>query len=128
MSERAATVAEQAINVIARKRTLSSVVLPVVLLVLVDLSISVLAFVLSYTFHNNTPLFVWKRKSFWPVGIWDAFEPYLTLLLFVPFVKMWALRRHGLYKLRGEFSFSGDFIKIFKAATLAFLVMVLIAF
>jgi FlaA1/EpsC-like NDP-sugar epimerase len=128
MSEHAATVAEQAIKAGARRRGLASAVAPVAALVLIDLSISVLAFLLSYKIHNDTPLFLWKRKYFWPVAVWDSFEPYLTLLLFVPFVKLWALSRYGLYRLRGEFSFSGDFIKVFKASTIASLVLVLIAF
>src|ERR1044071_7366437 len=103
-------------------------VMPVTLLVLLDLGLSVLAFMISYTLHNDTPIFEWRRKLFWPAGIWDAFEPYFSIMLFVPFVKLYALRRYGLYRLRGEFSFTGDFVKIFNASTLAFLVLVLIAF
>jgi exopolysaccharide biosynthesis polyprenyl glycosylphosphotransferase len=128
MSEHAATVAEQSIKVRSRRRGFFSAILPVAALVLIDLSLSVLAFIVSYKLHNDTPVFEWRRKFFWPTGIWDAFEPYFSIMLFVPFVKIYALRRYGLYKLRGEFSFSGDFIKIFKASTLASLVMVLIAF
>src|ERR1044071_10056185 len=74
-------------------------------------------------------MFIWKHKrSALRMGVWAAFEPYFTLMLFVPFVKLYALRRNGLYKLRGEFSLAGDFIKIFNAVTLAFLILVLIAF
>src|SRR5262249_46574592 len=76
-----------------------------------------------------TPMFIWKHKrSAFPVGVWDSFEPYFNFMVFVPFVKLYALRRYGLYKLRGEFSFSGDLIKIFNVATLSFLILVLIAF
>src|SRR6185369_7399694 len=129
MSERAFTVADQAIKIRPRRRSFVSSVLPVASLALLDLVISVAAFMLSYKLHHDTPIFVWRPKKYlFPVGIWDSFEPYLTLTLFVPFVKLYALRRYGLYKLRGEFSFSGDFIKVFNATTLAFLVMVLIAF
>lgn len=128
MSDHAATVVKQAIKAGVRRRTIRSAIVPVVALVAVDIALVVLAFVLAYEFHIGTPLFEWRRRHFWPVGIYDPFEPYLTLLIFLPFVKLWALRRYGLYKLRGEFSFSGDLIRIFKATTLAFLVMVLIAF
>lgn len=129
MSERAFAVAEQAVKVRPRRRSLVRSLVPVASLVLIDLLISLSAFMISYKLHHDTQIFNWRpKKSFWPVGIWDAFEPYFTLMLFIPFVKIYALRRYGLYKLRGEFSFSGDFIKIFHASTLAFLVMVLIAF
>jgi FlaA1/EpsC-like NDP-sugar epimerase len=128
MSEHAATVADKAIAAERRKKRLLSAVAPVTAIVLADMLLSALAFLISYKIHNQTPVFEWKRKFFYPVGIWDTFKPYLTLLLFVPFVKCYTLRRYGLYKLRGEFSFSGDFIKIFKACTLASLLMVLIAF
>lgn len=129
MSERALTVAEQAINIRPRGRKLILSALPILSLALIDIAISVSAFVLSYMLHHDTPIFIWKpKKSIFPVGIWDSFEPYFTIMLFIPFVKLYALRRYGMYKLRGEFSFSGDFIKVFHASTLAFLVMVLIAF
>src|SRR5215216_6274461 len=128
MSEHAFTVAEQALQTRPRKRSLVGALMPVTLLVLIDVALSALAFMLSYKLHNDTPVFEWRRKFFWPTGIWDAFEPYFSILLFVPFVKIYALRRSGLYKLRGEFSFSNDFIKIFNASTLAFLILVLIAF
>lgn len=128
MSEQAFTVAEQAIKSRSRKRSLVRAILPVTFLLLIDLGLSALAFMLSYKLHNDTPIFEWRRKLFWPAGIWDAFEPYFSIMLFVPFVKIYALRRYGLYRLRGEFSFSNDFIKVFNASTLAFLILVLIAF
>ena len=97
----------------------------IVSLVSVDLILSVLAFVLAYKFRHDADLFVWKRKSFLPVRVADEFLPYLSLLLFVPAVKGLALRRYGLFKLRGEFSFSDDFIRVLKASTMSFLVLVL---
>jgi exopolysaccharide biosynthesis polyprenyl glycosylphosphotransferase len=128
MSEHAFTVAEQAMQSRSRKRSLVWAIMPVTILVLIDLGLSALAFMISYKLHNDTPVFEWRRKFFWPTGIWDAFEPYFSIMLFVPFVKIYALRRYGLYRLRGEFSFSNDFIKVFNASTLAFLILVLIAF
>ncbi|HMG33484.1 MAG TPA: sugar transferase [Blastocatellia bacterium] len=129
MSEHSAAVAEQAIRAQARKRGLASTVLPVAILVLVDLAISVFVFVTSYKLRQHTDIFVWRhRRSAWPVGIQDDFEPYFAFLLFVPIVKLYLLRRFGLYKLRGEVSFSNDFVRVVKATTLALLVLVLIAF
>jgi exopolysaccharide biosynthesis polyprenyl glycosylphosphotransferase len=129
MSQRAFTVAEQAIRARAPRRSALGSLLPVAALVLIDLVVALAVFMAAYKLHHNSPMFIWKHKrSALPIGVWDAFEPYFTLMLFVPFVKLYALRRNGLYKLRGEFSFAGDFIKIFNAVTLAFLILVLIAF
>jgi exopolysaccharide biosynthesis polyprenyl glycosylphosphotransferase len=129
MSEGALSVAEQAVRVRASRRSALWSTVPVVAIVVTDLLVSAAVFMLAYKLHHSTPMFIWKyKRSAFPVGVWDSFEPYLNLMLFVPFVKLYALRRYGLYKLRGEFSFSSDFIKIFNAATLAFLILVLIAF
>ena len=127
MSEQAAAVA--AIKSAARKRSAFISALPVTALVIVDIVLSIGVFVLSYKLRNHTDLFLWRpRKSFWPVGVVNAFEPYLSFLVFVPLVKAYMLRRSGMYRLRGEFSFGNDFVKIFNASTLASLVLVLIAF
>lgn len=128
MSEHAASVAEQAIRARTRRRGLVAAVVPVATLFLIDLALSVLAFVLAYKLRHNSELFIWKRKSFFPVDVSTVFEPYLSLMLFVPIVKTIALRKYGLYKLRGGFSFSDDFVRIFRASTISFLVLVLIAF
>ncbi len=128
MSNTAATVADNSINPLARTRSLAWSVIPVALLVLVDFFLSVLAFILSFQLRHSTPVFLWSHAGFLPLGIALEFEPYFGLLLLAPVIKIYALRRYGLYRLRGEFSFSGDFFLIFKAATLAFLVLVLFAF
>ena len=128
MSERAA-LAGQAIKVVTPPRSVIRHVLPVVILVLIDLTASVLAFVFAYKLRQHTDIFEWRhRKSFFPVGIYDDFEPYLSFLAFVPLVKVYVLHRYGLYRLRGEFSFSTDLFKVLNASTLAFLVLVMMAF
>jgi exopolysaccharide biosynthesis polyprenyl glycosylphosphotransferase len=101
---------------------------PVVALVMGDLLCSVLAFALAYAFRQQMPAFEWAPSALFPHGITKEFRPYLAFLLFVPLVQTLALRKYGLYKLRGEFSFAGDLVKVFKASTLAFLVLVLVAF
>jgi exopolysaccharide biosynthesis polyprenyl glycosylphosphotransferase len=129
MSEHAAAVAGQAVKASARKRGFASTILPVTLLALSDLVLCLLIFVTAYKLRQQSDIFVWKfRRSAFPVGVQDQFEPYLGFLCFVPFVKLYMLRRFGLYRLRGEFSFSGDLAKVFNATTLSFLVLVLIAF
>jgi exopolysaccharide biosynthesis polyprenyl glycosylphosphotransferase len=125
----AAAVAKHAIKAEARRRSPLASALPVTALVLVDVALSLLAFALSYKLRQHTDIFIWRpRKSFWPIGLSGDFEPYLGFLFFVPIVKTYMLRRYGLYRLRGEFSFGNDFAKITSASTLASLVLVLIAF
>ncbi|MFY9558508.1 MAG: sugar transferase [Blastocatellia bacterium] len=129
MSEHAATVAKQAIKAEKRKRSPFVAALPLAALVLVDIALSLAGFVVSYKLRQHTEIFLWRpRKSAWPIGVVNDFEPYLGFLFFVPLVKVYMLRRYGLYKLRGEFSFGNDLAKIFSATTLASLVLVMIAF
>jgi exopolysaccharide biosynthesis polyprenyl glycosylphosphotransferase len=129
MSERAAVVAEQALKSEARRRGAFANTIPLTALVLCDVILSIAVFVISYRLRQHTDMFIWRpRKSFLPVGVVNDFEPYLGFLVFVPIVKTYMLRRSGLYKLRGEFSFGNDFARIFSATTLASLVLVLIAF
>ncbi len=129
MSERAAAVAEHAIKSEVRKRGALAYALPVTALVVVDFALSLAVFIVSYKLRQHTDMFLWRpRKSFWPVGVVNDFEPYLSFLFFVPLVKVYVLRRYGLYRLRGEFSFGNDFVRIVSASTLASLVLVLIAF
>ncbi len=59
---------------------------------------------------------------------WPAFEPYVHLLLLAPVIHVISLRWRRLYDLKGEFSFLDDLINIFKAATWASLVIVVVTF
>ncbi|HSB11153.1 MAG TPA: sugar transferase [Blastocatellia bacterium] len=129
MSENVAAVAKHAIKSEARKRSALANALLVAILMLVDVVLSLAAFTMAYKLRHDTDIFVWRhRGSLWPAGIFNDFEPYLSFLFFVPLVNVYMLRRYGLYKLRGEFSFGNDFAKVFSASTLATLVLVLIAF
>ena len=128
MSDHAAAMAERHIKTETRKRSLIRAIVPVAALVAVDFILAAMAFMLSYYLRQGAPVLIWTPGGSPPLDVTLEFEPYLTLLIFAPFIKIYALRRYGLYKLRGEFSFSSDFVKIFKAATLAFLVLVLVAF
>ncbi len=129
MSNHAATIVEQVIGARTRRRLFIHAIIPVIALVLIDVVVALLAFILAYEIHHQwNPLFEWRRRSILPVGIWDSFEPYISLLLFVPLVKVYTLRRNGFYRLRGEFSFAGDLAGIVKATFAATLILVLFAF
>lgn len=129
MSEQLAAVAKHAIKTEARKRSALASAIPIAVLAALDVFLSLAAFILAYKLRLHTDIFVWRhRRSLWPVGVFNDFEPYLGFLFFVPIVSVYLLRRYGLYKLRGEFSFGNDFAKAFGASTLASLVLVFIAF
>src|SRR5436190_5242443 len=124
-----AAVAKHAIKTEARRRSPFASAIPVTALVLVDVVLTLAAFALSYKLRQHSDIFIWRpRKSLWPIGVANDFEPYLGFLFFAPIVKTYMLRRYGLYRLRGEFSFGNDVAKIISASTLASLVLVLIAF
>ncbi|HWC78299.1 MAG TPA: sugar transferase, partial [Blastocatellia bacterium] len=128
MADQAAAVAEQSIKIRTRGRSLVWTVAPIVALVGVDLTFSVLSFLVAYVLRQQAPAFIWSAGSVLPVAVARDFQPYFTLLLFVPFVKLFMLHKYGLYKLRGEFSFTDDLVKVFKASTISLMVLVLIAF
>jgi exopolysaccharide biosynthesis polyprenyl glycosylphosphotransferase len=60
---------------------------------------------------------------------WTArFAPYGALLLFVVLIRVLALRYYDLYRLRGEFSFFDDGVRVFKSAAIGSLLIVAAAF
>jgi exopolysaccharide biosynthesis polyprenyl glycosylphosphotransferase len=60
---------------------------------------------------------------------WSArFAPYGALLLFVILIRVLALRYYDLYRLRGEFSFFDDGIRVFKSTAIGSLLIVAAAF
>lgn len=128
MSDHAATVSEQHMQPRSRRRGLVWAIAPIAGLVLIDFMLAAMAFMLSYELRQDAPVFIWSRGAALTVKIAEGFAPYISLLVFAPFIKIYTLRRYGLYRLRGEFSFFSDFVKVFKATTLAFLILVLFAF
>jgi exopolysaccharide biosynthesis polyprenyl glycosylphosphotransferase len=56
------------------------------------------------------------------------FAPYGALMLFVVLIRVLALRYYDLYRLRGEFSFFDDGIRIFKSTAIGSLLIVAAAF
>lgn len=128
MAETAVRLGEQSAATYVRRRSLVWVLISIGTLVFVDVAVAILAFALSFKLRHNTPLFVWSPERFLPASSSADFGPYFTILIIVPFVKTYALRRFGLYRLRGEFSLSDDFFRVVRASTISFLVLVLIAF
>src|SRR5262245_30912693 len=126
MVQQAATV--QSVKVKIVRRRLARALISIVSLCVIDICLSALSFLLSYKIRQDAPIFIWSRLQSAPIGIASAFEPYFSMLLFVPFVKVFALQRYGFYKLRGEFSFSSDLFRIVKATTVSFMILVLVAF
>ena len=60
---------------------------------------------------------------------WSArFAPYGALLVFVVAIRLLSFRYYDLYRVRGEFSFVDDGIRIFKAAAIGSLLIVAAAF
>src|SRR3712207_4845405 len=60
---------------------------------------------------------------------WSAeFAPYAAVLLFVVPVRVLAHAYYDLYKLRGEFSYVDDSLRVFKAVAVASLLIVAVAF
>src|SRR5262245_53254796 len=97
MCERAAVLAERPFESEARRRGTLANTIPITALVLCDVILSIAVFVISYKLRQHTDMFIWRpRKSFWPVGVVNDFEPYLGFLFFVPIVKIYMLRRSGL--------------------------------
>ncbi|HMV86441.1 MAG TPA: sugar transferase [Blastocatellia bacterium] len=63
-----------------------------------------------------------------PYDLLPNFAPYLSVLSFVPLIHVAAFLYRGLYRVRGEFSFSEDFINIFKAVSIGALLVTVTAF
>src|SRR5262249_53070120 len=61
-------------------------------------------------------------------GVHPQFSPYLSVLYFVPLIQVATFWYHGLYRIRGEFSFTEDLISIFKAVTICSLLVTVLAF
>lgn len=97
-----------------------------VALVLTDTLIAACSFGSAFYLREGQPIF---RQAGANNFTWSAkFAPYGALLLFVILIRLLALRYYDLYRLRGEFSFLDDAIRIFKATALGSLLIVAAAF
>lgn len=94
------------------------------LLVLTDTAIAVLAFVVSFYLREGDAIFSPSGGFDWSQG----FAPYGALLLFVLPIRLLALKYYDLYRVRGEFSFIEDGVRVFKATAIGSLLIVAAAF
>ena len=101
-------------------------------LVIFDGLLAAALFILAYWLrHPSESPFVFARSLAGislPLGFHPRFDPYLSVLYFVPFIQIASFWYRGLYRVRGEFSFSEDFINIFKAVSIGSLLVAVIAF
>jgi exopolysaccharide biosynthesis polyprenyl glycosylphosphotransferase len=87
-----------------------------VALVIADAVIAVFSFMLAFYVREG-------------VSVWSArFAPYAALLVFVVAIRLLGFRYYDLYRVRGEFSFVDDGIRLFKAAAIGSLLIVAVAF
>jgi exopolysaccharide biosynthesis polyprenyl glycosylphosphotransferase len=87
-----------------------------------DLLLAAFCFVAAFVLREGERIF-----SQW--GVWSAeFAPYAALLLFVVPIRVALMKYYDLYRLRGEFSFVEDSLKVFKAVVIGSLLIVAAAF
>jgi exopolysaccharide biosynthesis polyprenyl glycosylphosphotransferase len=103
-------------------------VIPVVksALVLADLALAALSFAVAFYMREGDDIIV---RSVDGSFSWSAqFAPYAALLPFVLPIRLLTLYYLDLYRLRGEFSFVEDGVRVFKATAIGSLLIVATAF
>ncbi len=94
------------------------------LLVVTDVMIAVLAFIISFYLREGDAVFRQTGGFNWST----EFAPYGALLLFVLPIRLLTMKYYDLYRLRGEFSFFEDAVRVFKATAIGSLLIVAAAF
>jgi len=95
-------------------------------LVVTDALIAAFSFIAGFYIREGASIL--RRSAAGGLSWSGKFAPYGALLLFVVLIRLLSLRYYDLYRLRGEFSFVDDGIRIFKATTIASLLIVAAAF
>ncbi|MDQ1728054.1 MAG: hypothetical protein QOD33_179 [Pyrinomonadaceae bacterium] len=95
-------------------------------LVVADIAIAGLSFAVAFLLRQSGPIFgpAGAERYGWS----QSFAPYGALVLFVVLIRILALRYHDLYRLRGEFSFFDDGLRVFQATAIGSLLIVAAAF
>jgi exopolysaccharide biosynthesis polyprenyl glycosylphosphotransferase len=96
-------------------------------LVLTDACVAALCFCAAYTAREGGGLL----KGFSPAHgfAWERqFEPYASLLWFVVLVRLVSNAYYDLYRLRGEFSYLDECVRVFRASAVGSLLIVAWAF
>jgi len=104
-------------------------------LVIFDGALSALLFILAYWLrHPEKTIFIAAQLDLGflslapPHAFHPSFDPYLSVIYFVPLIHVATFWYRGLYRIRGEFSFSEDFINVFKAVSIGAMLVTVIAF
>src|SRR5947208_12641681 len=103
-------------------------VIPVVksALVVADLALAALSFFAAFYLREGSLV---MQNGAGGNLMWSArFAPYAALLPFILPIRLLALYYLDLYRLRGEFSFVEDSVKVFKATAIGSLLIVAAAF
>jgi exopolysaccharide biosynthesis polyprenyl glycosylphosphotransferase len=96
-----------------------------VALVFTDALIAASSFATAYYIREGNAIFRAGVDNF----AWSTkFAPYGALMLFVILIRLVSLRYYDLYRLRGEFSFIDDGIRVFKSTVIGSLLIVAAAF
>jgi exopolysaccharide biosynthesis polyprenyl glycosylphosphotransferase len=95
-------------------------------LLVTDSLIAAVSFATAYYVREGGPVFQSTNdgRFAWSAG----FAPYGALILLVILIRVLALRYYDLYRLRGEFSFFDDGIRVFKSTAIGSLLIVAAAF
>ena len=93
-------------------------------LVVADALAVAVSFIVAFTIRQGVSAFAGDGRVGWS----EAFAPYGALLLFVVGIRLLSFRYCDLYRVRGEFSFVHDGIRIFKATAIGSLLIVAAAF
>lgn len=96
-------------------------------LVAADAALAVASFVVAYALREGGRLlagFSFERGFAWE----RDFEPYAALLWFVVLVRILSNAYYDLYRLRGEFSYLDECLRVFRATAVGSLVIVAWAF
>lgn len=103
-------------------------VVPTVKLALVvgDALIAAFSFVGAFYFREGASVF--ERTANGGFQWSQDFVPYGALLLFVVLIRLLVLQYYDLYRLRGEFSFVDDAVRLFKSTAIGSLLIVAAAF
>lgn len=94
------------------------------MLVGADIFVAVSSFVLAFYWREGVSPFKSPGSMVWSA----RFAPYGALLIFVVSIRLLTLRYYDLYRLRGEFSFVDDAIRVFKAIAIGSLLILAAAF
>jgi exopolysaccharide biosynthesis polyprenyl glycosylphosphotransferase len=93
-------------------------------LVIADAVAAAFSFMLAFYTREGVSVFATGGGFAWS----DRFAPYAALLVLVVAIRLLSFRYCNLYRVRGEFSFVDDSIRIFKATAIGSLLIVAAAF